>query len=142
MFPEVISTMQAELRRLEEELADVEASRKRRRVKFGGSGRSSAWPVAREGVDNINWRHLRNSVLCPPDPLVSIHEYRNDFVKVFCELMQFWQLGTSIFLRGLHLLYCDVQVYERWPVWDWSTMRTGKKEEALGATIARRKRGP
>ena len=32
MFPEVVSTIEAELRRLEEELTDVEATRKRKKA--------------------------------------------------------------------------------------------------------------
>ena len=65
---------------------------------------------------------LRNPGRFTPDSSVRLEEYRNDFVKAFCEIMQFWQRGMSIFLRGLDQLYREFDVYQRWPVWNWDTM--------------------
>lgn len=77
---------------------------------------------ARDGVDCIHWSQMRINPLCPAHRAVSIFEHRNDFVPAFCELMQFQQRGTSIFLLGLDALYKAFDVYERWPRWDWHTM--------------------
>ena len=73
----------------------------------------------REGVESYSWPHLRINPLCPPSTRVNIHEYRNDFVKAFCELNQFMQRGTSLFMRGVDELYRAFRVYERWPSWEW-----------------------
>ena len=75
--------------------------------------------LARDGVESYSWRHLRINPLCPPSTLVDISEYRNDFVKAFCELNQFMQRGTSLFMRGVDELYRAFGVYERWRSWEW-----------------------
>ena len=76
-----------------------------------------------EGILSVHWKHFRTNPLCPPLTTVDIREFRNDFVKAFSELMQFWQRGMSIFLMGVDQLYRDFDVYDRWHVWDWNTMQ-------------------
>ena len=78
--------------------------------------------AVRYGMDSISWRHFRRNPLCPPGTQVDIREWRNDFVKAFCELQQFWQRGLSLFLIGVDLLYKKFDVYRRWQEWDWNTM--------------------
>jgi hypothetical protein len=79
--------------------------------------------AVREGVDSIYWPDIKTNFLCPPDSDVNIYEYRNDFVKAFAELMQFYQRGMSVFLLGVDFLYREFEVYDRWPQWDWNTMQ-------------------
>jgi hypothetical protein len=78
---------------------------------------------ARDGICSIHWSELRLNALCPLGNGTNIHEYRNDFAKLWGDLFQFFARGLSIFLLGLDQLYTDFNVYENWPAWDWQRMR-------------------
>lgn len=78
--------------------------------------------AVREGIDSIYWPYMRINPLCPPDSKINIRSYINEFVNVFCELMEFWVRGKSIFRHGVDILFNNYDLYRRWPFWNWDTM--------------------
>lgn len=65
--------------------------------------------TARDGVLNIHWTELR---LNPLEWTGDVYEYRNEFAKLFCDCMQFFQRGLSVFLVALDTLFSNAGAYE------------------------------